>query len=71
MVVGFASIMGADGEKKYPGKDQGGVQIGDVITGVDGKAISSELQLARIIDQKENNPVRLHIKRKTKSLFCL
>lgn len=68
MVVGFASIMGADGEKKYPGKDQG-VQIGDVITGVDGKAISSELQLARIIDQKENNPVRLHIKRKDKELI--
>lgn len=67
MVVGFAPVVRNDGSKHYPGKEQG-IQIGDLITGVDGKKISSELDLARSIDRKQNQTLELEVRRKGKEL---
>jgi stage IV sporulation protein B len=53
MVVGFAPIISAEGEKIYPARDQG-LEIGDLIMKADNKKIESENDLARIIDENGN-----------------
>lgn len=76
MVVGFAPIVLSDGSKVYPGKDQG-IEIGDLIFQVDGKSISNEDDLARVIDSKKDQSleIKLHRRGKTvalpvKAVFC-
>ncbi|HPF43135.1 MAG TPA: SpoIVB peptidase [Syntrophomonadaceae bacterium] len=67
MVVGFAPIISAEGEKIYPARDQG-LEIGDLIMKADNKKIESENDLARIIDENGNKKVILEIKRSGKSI---
>lgn len=62
MVVGYAAVADADGKKTYPARDQG-VEIGDLIQKVDGKNLTSENDLARIIDAKKDQELILNIKR--------
>lgn len=67
MVVGFAPVLAADGNKKYPARDQG-IQIGDLIFKVNGKSITTETDLARIIDQEKNSELVVSIKRHDKNI---
>lgn len=67
MVVGFAPIVKANGEKAYPARDSG-VQIGDLIMQVDGKKVSNENDLARIVDNTSNGQLVLAIKRQERLL---
>ncbi len=62
MVVGYAAVADVDGKKTYPARDQG-VEIGDLIQKVDGKNLTSENDLARIIDAKKDQELILNIKR--------
>ncbi len=62
MVVGFAPVMTDTGEKLYPARDSG-VEIGDLIMKADEKSVTSENDLAQIIDSQEDNNVTLTIKR--------
>ena len=64
MVVGYAPVLDEQGEKNYPAKEQG-VQIGDVITAVNGQAVHTETELALLVDRagKENRPLDLVLKR--------
>lgn len=63
MVVGFAPVMDNEGKKQYPAKDKG-IEIGDLIYRVDGRMVSSENDLARVIDDKQGKAVSLSIKRR-------
>jgi len=65
MVVGFAPILDSNGNKHYPARDKG-IEIGDLIFRVDGKSISGENELARIIDEQKGKPVTISIKRRDK-----
>lgn len=65
MVVGFAPVLGDDGQKHYPAKDQG-IEIGDLIMQVEGETVTSENDLANIIDKNKNKAVNLSIKRRNK-----
>ncbi len=68
MVVGFAPILG-DGEQKfYPGRDAG-MEIGDLIMAVDGQAVTTEMDLARLIDAKGPNTMQLTVNRRGKELL--
>jgi len=76
MVVGFAPIITSDGSKMYPGKDQG-IEIGDLIFQVDGKSISNEEDLARVIDNKKDQSLEIKLHRRgkpvtlpVKAVFC-
>ncbi|HOV42503.1 MAG TPA: SpoIVB peptidase [Syntrophothermus lipocalidus] len=64
MVVGYAPVLDQSGEKDYPAKEEG-VEIGDVIIAVNGRAVYTETELAELIDQagKENQPLNLTLKR--------
>lgn len=68
MVVGFAPITGSDGKKYYPAREQG-VEIGDLIFKVDGENVSSENDLARIIDGKSDQPLNLSIERRGRKII--
>lgn len=68
MVVGFAPILGSDGVKHYPGRDQG-IEIGDLIFRVNQESVSSEVDLARIIDNKKDQELQLEIQRKGKQII--
>ena len=68
MVVGFAPIIG-DGEQKfYPGRDAG-MEIGDLIIKADGQVVSTETDLARLIDAKGPNSMQLTVNRRGKELL--
>ncbi|HWP95894.1 MAG TPA: SpoIVB peptidase [Syntrophomonadaceae bacterium] len=67
MVVGYAPVLGTDGKKSYPAKDQG-VELGDVILQADGQEVDSEEDLARNIDEKKGQETVLQIKRKERSI---
>lgn len=63
MVVGFAVVETADGDRIYPAREQG-VEIADVIVGIDEIEVRDEIELARIIDERQGTPTTLHIIRK-------
>ncbi|MGI5921335.1 MAG: SpoIVB peptidase [Syntrophomonadaceae bacterium] len=67
MVVGFAPVLDTDGTKRYPARDQG-IQIGDLIFKVNGKSITTETDLARLIDQEKDNELVVSIKRRDKEI---
>lgn len=67
MIVGFAPVMGSDGEKLYPGREQG-IEIGDLIVQADGQSVTDETDLASIIDSKGPNGIQLTINRRGKEL---
>ncbi|MEN6462543.1 MAG: SpoIVB peptidase [Syntrophomonas sp.] len=67
MVVGFAPVLGKDGDRQYPARDQG-IQIGDLIFKVNGKSITTETDLARTIDQEKDNELVVSIKRRDKNI---
>ncbi len=67
MVVGFAPVIDSNGGKFYPGKDQG-IEIGDLIIKVDGQEVTTEKELAGIIDSKGENGVNLSIARRDKNI---
>jgi stage IV sporulation protein B len=67
MVVGFAPIIGMEGEKIYPARDYG-LQIGDLIMKANNKEIKSENDLARIIDKNKDEKIILEIKRSDKNI---
>lgn len=67
MVVGYAAVADNEGKKTYPARDQG-VEIGDLIQKVDGQNLTSENDLARIIDAKKDRELILNIKRANRSL---
>lgn len=63
MVVGFAPIVDNQGQKLYPAREQG-VEIGDLILKVNGQDVSTETDLAQIIDTGKDSDMVLNIKRK-------
>lgn len=65
MVVGFAPILDTNGEKSYPAKDQG-IEIGDLILKVADEDVTSEQDLANIIDENNDCEVDFTIKRRDK-----
>ena len=67
IVVGFAPIIGSNGDKLYPAKDQG-IEIGDLILKVDGQTVSTENELAGAIDIKKQIGVQLTINRRGKNI---
>lgn len=67
MVVGFAPVLDTKGDKQYPARDQG-IEIGDLILKVNGQSITTETDLARIIDQEKNKVLRLNITRHNKDM---
>ncbi|MEN6328458.1 MAG: SpoIVB peptidase [Syntrophomonas sp.] len=67
MVVGYAAVADTGGKKTYPARDQG-VEIGDLIQKVDGQNLTSENDLARIIDAKKDRELILNVKRANRSL---
>ncbi|MEA4923930.1 MAG: SpoIVB peptidase [Syntrophomonadaceae bacterium] len=67
MVVGFAPITNTNGDKLYPGREQG-VEIGDLIMAVDSQPVSTETDLASIIDNKGQTPMQFTINRRGKEI---
>jgi len=67
MVVGFAPVIGSNGEKEYPARDQG-MQIGDLITKIDEKPVNDENNLAAVIDEKKGGKFVVNIKRKGRDI---
>ncbi|NLW90479.1 MAG: SpoIVB peptidase [Syntrophomonadaceae bacterium] len=67
MVVGFAPITKENGTKEYPARDSG-VQIGDLIMQVNGKRVTSENDLARLVDNTGDGQLVLNIKRQDRFL---
>ncbi|NLB89356.1 MAG: SpoIVB peptidase [Syntrophomonadaceae bacterium] len=67
MVVGFAPVVGTDGQKLYPAKEQG-IEIGDLIMKVNGKNITNENDLARIIDESKDKKIDFTVKRRGKTM---
>ncbi len=65
MVVGFAPVLNSKGEKQYPAKEQG-IEIGDLIMQINGQDITTENDLAHIIDENKDKKVNLSIKRRNK-----
>jgi len=63
MVVGFAPIVDSQGQKLYPAREQG-VEIGDLILKVNNQEVSTETDLAQIIDDVKDGQLVLNIKRK-------
>jgi stage IV sporulation protein B len=63
MVVGFAPVVDNSGEKVYPARDEG-MQIGDLILKVDGQGVSTENDLARIIDNHGEEEMVLTVQRR-------
>ena len=63
MVVGFAPIVNSQGQKLYPAREQG-VEIGDLILKVNNQDVSTETDLAQIIDIGKDSELVLNIKRK-------
>lgn len=64
MVVGFAPITGAQGQKYYPAREAG-IEVGDLILKVNGQSVRTELELADFIDMQGQKGVkpRLLVKR--------
>lgn len=78
MVVGLSSILGEDGRKYYPGKEAG-LEIGDVILRVNGQTVTSDDQVAYLIDRlgRQGKPVLIALRhkgegvtRQVKPIFC-
>lgn len=76
MVVGFAPVIAASAEKEYPARDQG-IKIGDLIFRVGGQDVSTETDLARIIDNNKDKEIKVELKREgedkviqVKPVFC-
>ena len=67
MVVGFAPILSTAGHKEFPARDEG-LEIGDLIMKANNKQVSSENDLARIIDETGDKDVTLLIKRSGKNI---
>ncbi|HWQ77120.1 MAG TPA: SpoIVB peptidase [Syntrophomonas sp.] len=67
MVVGFAPIVKTDGTKVYPAKDQG-IEIGDLIMQINGESISSEDDLARVIDSYKDQALTIKLQRGGKTV---
>ncbi|MEN6389309.1 MAG: SpoIVB peptidase [Syntrophomonas sp.] len=67
MVVGYAPVRGADGQKSYPAREQG-VELGDLILQANDKVVNSEEDLARAIDEGKGQLTTLTIKRKNETL---
>lgn len=67
MVVGFAPITDVNGEKLYPGREQG-MEIGDLIMQVDGQPVVNETDLASIIDSKGSSLMQFTIDRRGKEM---
>lgn len=65
MVVGYAPVKGEDGGKSYPARDQG-IELGDLILEADGNTVSSEEDLARVIDARKGEENSLTVQRKDK-----
>jgi stage IV sporulation protein B len=68
MVVGFAPITGSNGEKLYPARDQG-IEIGDLILQVDGQPVTTETDLATIVDSKGQSGLQFTISRRGKEMI--
>lgn len=67
MVVGFAPVLAGNGDKLYPGRDQG-IEIGDLILKVDEQVVATETDLAKLIESKGESGVQLSIKRNGKDM---
>lgn len=65
MVVGFAPVVSDEGEKIYPARDKG-MEIGDLIVKVDGKNVTTENDLARVIDSRQKSSMMLTVRRHDK-----
>ncbi len=67
MVVGFAPVQVGNGDKLYPGRDQG-IEIGDLILKVDDQVVATETDLAKIIDSTGGREIKLSISRDSKNI---
>lgn len=67
MVVGFAPVMSSEGGKVYPARDKG-MEIGDLIMKVDGQSVSTENDLARLIDARQRQGLVLTVRRRERLL---
>ncbi|NLN88031.1 MAG: SpoIVB peptidase [Syntrophomonadaceae bacterium] len=68
MVVGFAPILGDDGQKINPGREAG-MEIGDLIMKADGQTVNTETDLAQLIDSKGSTTMQLNVNRGGKELL--
>ncbi len=68
MVVGQSIVQDYEGRKQNPAREAG-IAVGDIIIKVNGLAVTSDEQVAKIIDQtgKTNKNLKLLIKRKTRT----
>ncbi|MDD4801697.1 MAG: SpoIVB peptidase [Syntrophomonas sp.] len=67
MVVGFAPVMTDNGDKLYPGRDQG-IEIGDLILKVNELPVAKETDLAKLIDGIGEDKVQISLKRSGKDM---
>lgn len=67
MVVGYAPVRNADGQKSYPAREQG-VELGDLILQANAKTVNTEEDLARAIDEEKGQLTTLTVKRKNETL---
>lgn len=67
MVVGFAPITDANGDKLYPGREQG-IEIGDLIMQADGQPVTNETDLAGIIDRMGPQGMQFTINRRGREM---
>lgn len=66
VIVGTADIQTADGSKNPAGES--GLRIGDVITAIDGKKVTTNAEVGKIIAGGNGRPVMLSVKREEKEL---
>lgn len=63
-VVGLSAVNGTDGRTHYPARDAG-VEIGDLITDINGQPVSDDEQVAQLVDEigRLGQPAVLTIRR--------
>ncbi len=64
IVVGHSPVTGSDGQSRTPAKDAG-IQVGDVILSINGLPVTSDSQVAEVIDAvgQDKRPLDLLVKR--------
>ncbi len=70
VVVGYATVISQDGKRYHPAEDIG-IQVGDVITKIEGQPIQGNIQMAEIINAqgKKGKKVLLEIEREKQKII--
>ena len=67
MVVGMTDVIN-EGETINPAKEAG-IQLGDVITKVNGRRVSTNEEVAALVEKSEGSPITVQIRRDDQEIF--